>query len=438
MAGSHEGIGARGRWLAVAAAVLGWMFDGFEMGLFPLAARPALRELLAASTEPDALEGAVSGWYALVTALFLFGAAAGGVVFGWLGDRIGRSRALLLSILTYSLLTGASGFATAAWHLAVLRFLAALGMGGEWSLGVALIMEVWPSSARPYLAGVIGMAANFGYLLVSVVSLVIDSLVTNSGSSWRPLMFVGVAPALLCLLIRLFVPESEKWKAAVAHGPKPTPAELLAPRLRGRTLIAIGLIGIALLGTWGSVQWLALWTSQFVERAQLAQGTAPEVAKSMAKEASTYAQMASAFGACFGAMTASLLAWHFGRRPVYFCLCLASLGVTAWLFRTPWEFGGMFLMVSFLVGCVTATFYGWAPLYLPELFPTRIRATGQGVAFNFGRIFAGIGTLVLTGQMAQQFEADLATSLATTSLIYALGLGLIWFAPETKGQALPD
>jgi SHS family sialic acid transporter-like MFS transporter len=444
------GVSRRGQWLAVTAAGLGWMFDGFEMGLFPLAARPALTELLAgpvAAGLPDgaspeqvkaALEVAVGGWYAVVTAMFLFGAAAGGAVFGWLGDCIGRSRALLLSVLTYSVVTGLGGFATAAWQLAVLRFVAALGMGGEWSLGVALVMEVWPSKARPYLAGVIGMAANLGYLLVGVVSLGIDAVITNSGSSWRPLMFVGVAPAMLCLLIRLFVPESDKWKAAVAEGPKPTPLDLLRPELRGRTFLAIAVIGVALLGTWGSVQWLAPWTSKFVERAQLAQGVAPDEARAVAKTASTYAQMASAFGACVGAMAASLLAWQFGRRIVYFFLCLASLGVTAWLFRTPWEFGAIFLAVSFLVGGVTATFYGWAPLYLPELFPTRIRATGQGVAFNFGRIFAGIGTLVLTGQMAQRFQADLASSLATTSLIYAVGLVLIWFAPETKGQPLPD
>ena len=119
-------------------------------------------------------------------------------------------------------------------------------------------------------------------------------------------------------------------------------------------------------------------------------------------------------------------------------MCLLSLATTGWLFRTPQTFGPGFLTGVFAVGLTTAAFYGWAPLYLPELFPTRIRATAQGIAYNFGRIFAGIGTLVLTGAMLDRFKSDLPASLAFTSLVYVVGLVLIWFAPETKGRPLPD
>src|SRR4026208_934494 len=147
----------RGRWITLIAALLGWMFDGLEMGLFPLVARPALRALLNSRADAD-----IGRWFSVIIATFLIGAATGGVLFGWLGDRIGRVRAMSLSILTYALFTGLCGFATEAWQVAALRFGASLGMGGEWSVGVALVMEVWPDRSRAWLAGVIGAAANLG------------------------------------------------------------------------------------------------------------------------------------------------------------------------------------------------------------------------------------------------------------------------------------
>src|SRR5438128_3418102 len=154
----------RGKWLALTAALLGWMFDGFEMGLFPVISRPALIELLGVGNHSLAeQDAAISPWNGLIIAGFLVGAATGGVLFGWLGDRLGRVRAMSLSILTYALFSGLGGFATSPWQIVGVRFLAALGMGGEWSLGVALIMEVWGGRSRALLAGLIGAAANFGY-----------------------------------------------------------------------------------------------------------------------------------------------------------------------------------------------------------------------------------------------------------------------------------
>ena len=153
-----------GKWMALAAALLGWMFDGFEMGMFPLVGPKALDELLADAERRHA----ANGWFGVIMAMFLIGAATGGVVFGWLGDRIGRVRAMSLSIFTYAMFTGLCGFATQAWHIAVLRFIASLGMGGEWALGVALVTELWPDRSRAFLAGLIGAAANVGYLLVGL------------------------------------------------------------------------------------------------------------------------------------------------------------------------------------------------------------------------------------------------------------------------------
>ena len=162
--------------MALLAAVLGWFFDGFEIGHFPVVARPALLSMLGAGGE-----GQVGSWMGIITAWFLVGAAVGGVLFGWLGDRIGRVRAMALSILCYSVFSGAAWFAHVPWHLAAFRFIAALGMGGEWALGVALVMEVWPERSRPWLAGAIGAAANLGMVLVGVVAWIWP--VTQA--SWR-------------------------------------------------------------------------------------------------------------------------------------------------------------------------------------------------------------------------------------------------------------
>src|SRR6476619_1583782 len=157
-----------GKWMALTAALLGWLFDGAEMGIFSMIGRPAVKDLL-----NTADESVVGLWFSVITAGFLVGAATGGVLFGWLGDRIGRVRAMALSVLTYALFTGLCGIAGSAWQIGVLRFIASLGMGGEWSLGVALVMEVWPNKSRAFMAGLIGAAANVGYLLVGVVGLVL-------------------------------------------------------------------------------------------------------------------------------------------------------------------------------------------------------------------------------------------------------------------------
>src|SRR5439155_14637803 len=216
----------RGKYLALTAALLGWMFDGLEMGLFPLVARPAISDLM--STTDDK---AVGRWFAVATACFLVGAATGGVLFGWLGDRIGRVRAMTLSVLTYAVFSGLCGIARSSEQIAALRFLSALGMGGEWSLGVALVMEIWPDQSRGVLAGLIGAAANVGYLAIGVLGLglgavgkelpgwllslgvstgTVEFLVANQG--WRLLMLIGAMPAFLTLFIQLFVPESHRWK----------------------------------------------------------------------------------------------------------------------------------------------------------------------------------------------------------------------------------
>ncbi len=402
---------------ALVAAFLGWMFDGMEMGIFPLVARPALQQMQLAAGIVG--EGFVQQWMGIITAWFLLGAAAGGLVFGWLGDRIGRVRAMTASILCYSLLTGACYLATTPWQLGLFRFLAALGMGGEWALGVALVMEVWPDAKRPLMAGAIGAAANLGYCLIALLGIFFPI----RGDSWRWVMLVGAAPALLTFFIRLFVPESERWAASVAQRPATPFLEIFSPAQRGRTLLAVLFASVPLVVTWGIVQWIPLWADQMTG------GKEPT--------AKAWTQFSLSLGACCGALAAPLAGAWLSRRATYCGLCLVALGLCQWLFHGFDAFDWAFLAVAFCVGGSTAAFYGWLPLYLPELFPTRARATGQGLAFNFGRILAAIGAWKMPVLMGF-FGGSYPKAGVAIVLVYLIGAAAIWLGPETRGRDLPE
>lgn len=406
----------KSHFVVLSAAFLGWLFDGFEMGLFPIVARPALQSMMGGTENLDTFVGQ---WMGYVTALFLVGAAVGGLIFGWLGDRIGRVKAMSISILTYSIFTALGYFAQEPWHLGFFRFLAALGMGGEWSLGVALVMECWPERLRPLMAGIIGAAANCGFLLVGYVAKVKEV----TPDSWRWMWLIGGLPALLVFLIRLFVPESERWKRSVRKTKNNRPlTEIFSPALLRNTCLAIAFSSIALIGTWGSVQWIPIWIDQMV-------GAEIPTAKAEAG-------MLAAMGAIIGCLAGPLIGGHVGRRPAYFGICFSALVCSGVLFRFDLEYGTTMKFLIFLTGGAASAFYGWFPLYLPELFPTRARATGQGVAYNSGRLFAALGA-VAGGQLVGVFDGDYAKMGSVITLVYLVGMVLIWFAPETKGKPLP-
>jgi MFS family permease len=411
---NQRGSTDRAQWLVLSAAFLGWMFDGVEQGVFPLVARPALQDLLGVNADT-----VIGPWMGYITALFLVGAACGGLCFGWLGDKVGRVRAMILSILAYSLFTGMGYFVRAPWQLGLVRFLAAVGMGGEWSLGVALVMECWPEARRPLLAGAIGAAANIGFGVLGLLGIMFH--VTRD--SWRWVMLAGAAPALLALFIARFVPESERWKHAMKTAPSQPFREIFSRTLAGRTLLGLLFASIALIGTWGSVQWLPSWADQ------LTQGNV--------QNAKGLTQVLVAAGAVLGCFIGPWIGRLIGRRPAYFILCLGSLLACAALFRTVHYYGVIFLLLIFLVGITTGSFYGWLPLYLPELFPTKVRATGQGLAYNSGRILAALGAVQM-GYLLRFYQGSYARAGAAITLVYALGMIFIWLAPETKGQPLPD
>jgi MFS family permease len=403
-----------GQWMVLIAAFLGWMFDGVELGLFPIAARPALQDLM-----PGASEAVIGQWVSYLTAVFLLGAAVGGLAFGWLGDRIGRVRSMTLSIVAYSSFTGLCYFAAAPWELGVFRFLAALGMGGEWALGVALVMECWPERHRPLLAGVIGAAANVGMLLIALVGIAF----AVTSDSWRWIMMAGAAPGLLALFVILFVPESKRWQQSAQKAKTNPIREVLTPPLLKPTILAIIISSVALIGTWGAVSaFLPTWADQLA-------GEDNPRAKALV-------QAMIAFGCTVGCLIGPFVSNRIGRRGGYFALCVGAFAVTQFMFRCLHTYDLTFIFFSFLAGMLASSFYGLLPLYLPELYPTRVRATGQGLSFNTGRILAAGGALS-TGWLIATL-GGYPQACAAITFVYLIGMVVIWFAPETRGKPLPD
>ena len=417
----HEPL-RREQWIVLIAAFLGWMFDGLEMGLFPIAARSALIDMMRYVNEAGELvnppEADVKQFYSYLVALFLVGAAAGGWIFGWLGDKLGRVKTMALAIAVYAGFTGLCAFATEPWHLAGCRVMAALGMGGEWALGVALVMECWPEKFRPILAGAIGAAANFGFLAISILG----ATIAVTPDRWKWIMVAGAVPGLLALFVLFFIPESKKWKESVGTGEKSRPLrEVFSAKLAGRTILGIALASVPFMVTWGAVSgFLPLWADQMG-------GKENPFAKGVI-------QIMLSIGAIVGCFLGPMIAKRFGRRISYFLLCFGSLLVCQYLFRAFNAYTFSFIVVSGIAGLLSASFYGWLPLYLPELFPTRVRATGQGIAFNSGRIFAAVAALFTGAVHGSQY----ANACALIAFLYIAGMIIIWFAPETKGKPLPD
>lgn len=452
-ASAGQEMPAVGRYLVLTTAFLGWMFAGVVMSLFPLATAPIIKSFQPAEAPADALtpdqspaaaagdapaaaagdaatrlKKSIGRWFTWYISAFLLGAAAGGLLFGWLGDRAGRVKAMGYSILCYSLLTGAGYLATSPETLLVLRFLACLGIGGMWPAGVALVSEAWPSVSRPALAGLIGTSANVGITLLGLLA----QQIAITPDSWRWIMLLAAAPALLGLFVLLAVPESPRWLASrarqqAAGARTGSVAEVFRPPLLGRTLVGICLGGLPLLGAWGASKWMLLWADNVGTRLAIPDQTL---------KADT--QTVWGIGAVLGSLAGGWLASLAGRRLTYFAVSLGSALVAGYLFRVSSPARDLaFMGPIFLLGLVSTVYFGWLPLYLPELFPTRIRATGSGVAFNFGRIISAaviLSTVALVDVYAGRYEQIGASA----SLIYLLGCVVILLAPTGATVELED
>lgn len=408
--------GAR-RALLLVCALLGWLGAGMLMAVPPLAARPAVAAM---GVTDEALRGR---WFSWQVCAFLLGAAAGGLAFGWLGDRYGRAKALGCSVLAYSLLAGACYFAQTPAQMLLLWFLACTGVGGAWPNGVSLASEALPGMSRPWMSGVFGATANFGLMLMALLAV----WQPITADHWRWVMPVCAAPAVLGAVVLAFVPESPAWLASrrtrvASRQSSSLAGEVFRPPLLRYTLIGILLGAIPLMGNWGAANWLVPWAHQVQER-------------SGAEELSAWTQWMKSGGGAAGSLLGGWLASLCGRRTAYFLVSLFSLSSSFYIFHWLTPADDAFLSWVLIQGFFGTVYFGWLPLYLPELFPTRVRATGTGVTFNWGRVATAVGVLG-GGQLMLAFKGDYARVGQATCLVYALGMIVICFAPDTTGSRL--
>jgi len=411
--------------VVLVTAFLGWLFAGLCMAVGPLIGRSAALGLSATTDE-----GRVGIWFGAFTCAFLLGAATGGLLFGAIGDRIGRAKAMGLSILCYSLLSLVGYFVRTPGEFLVVRFFACMGIGGMWPNGVALASEAWAEASRSLLAGLIGTAANLGFMLLSFLAMHYPVTPDN----WRWVMLVAAMPAVLGIFALLAVPESKMWleaKKLTAKGPQPddplprsTIGEVFRPPLLRLTLIGICLGAVPLMGNWGGANWLVPWAGKV---------GAAEGYDSL----KAWTQWCKSGGAAVGSLIGGWLAFQFGRRSTYFVISLTSLLISLYIFTFLKPGDPNFLMWTTAIGFSGTIFFGWLPLYLPELFPTAVRATGTGVTFNFGRIATAAGVLA-AGQLVAAYDGDYARMGRVTCLVYVLGMIIICFAPDTSKKGLDD
>ncbi|MFM1944221.1 MAG: hypothetical protein RI897_3203 [Verrucomicrobiota bacterium] len=414
---------SRGRQFAVLLAAFGALvFDGVELGLMPVASLSVSKSLLG-----EGYSAVVGGiWFARFTAALMLGAAVGGILFGWLGDRVGRKQALGWSVLFYSVFAGLGAFVATQEQMLVLRFVVGLGVGGVWPNAVALVAECWPDKSRPIVAGLMGAAINTGVLLLSQVAREWPV----SADSWRWLFKLAAVPAAWGIVVLALLPESPRWLAGRGAGRIQGGGSgdgVLGGLFRGSmlrvTLVGIVVGSIPLVGAWAASKWMIPWADKV--------GGVVEPGY----KAKTQGWWAA--GAILGSFTGAQIAGLLGRKRSYFLISLGATVLTVAMFQLTAPLRPSFHPVVFAQGFVATLFFGWLPLYLPELFPTRVRAAGSGLAYNVGR-FATAGGVLLAGTAFGWFGGSYVMVGTVAAMIYALGMVVIWWAPETINRQLED
>jgi MFS family permease len=397
--------------LAFWSAFLGYVFDCMDLNIFTLVLVPSMRELLH-TTDKDLVQQAGS----VVIAIKLICWGAGGVLFGFIGDRFGRARTLVLTILIYAVFTGLSGLARSWEELTALQAIAGFGIGGEWAVGAALVAEALPDEKRDGAMGYIQSSFAVGFLMAALVNWFLGPY------SWRWVLAFGCLPALWVLSIRGRVPESKRWISVRAqkHG---SLAEVFGLALRRPTIVGIIIAAAMMIGSWGGITLLPSWIRELV-----GQNGDPVKITSFA-----FILMMGA-----GIPGYAAVVWGgkiMGRRPLYFLCSLSGLLASLYMFLVVDNLDAL-LWFAPVYGFFIMGGFSIFGLYLPELFPTRIRATGQGICYNVSRAMTAIGPLTVA-YFLPAFDS-LPHAAATTTIAYVIGLVAIWFGPETWRKPLAD
>jgi MFS family permease len=402
------------QWKSGIAAWLGWLFDGLDMHLYTIVAAQFVGELLLS----DPSSAIVKERSSYIQAAFLIGWALGGGFFGRIGDRMGRSRALSLTIITYAAFTGLSAVAQTWWQLMIFRFLAALGIGGEWAVGSSLLSETWPKSWRPWIAAVLQTGVNLGVMLAYVATYLFSGFSTQ-----RYVFLVGILPALIVFWIRRAVPEPEEWhsatKAATSHPPM---GDLFRGPSRRITLLTIVVCACSLTAWWAFM----FWSPQLIRQL-------PEVVGRTAEDKNKLASIT--LGVLIGCSIpgnffAGWLAKLMGFRRAIAVMCMGFFLSVFFTWYTLRPLSALLWYCLPAVGFFSGIF-GLFTMYLPPLFPVLLRTTGAGFSYNIGRIAAAIGTVVF-GVLANHALGDLRHPLLYAGFLFLPAMGAALLLPDLK------
>jgi MFS family permease len=415
-------------WWVLIIASLGWMFDTMDQRIFVLARSPAMHALLPASTSASDIT-----WYSgLATTVFMIGWATGGLYFGILGDRWGRAKTMMVTILLYSAFTGLSALSQHWWDFMIYRFLTGLGVGGEFAAGVSLVAEVMPDRARPHALGMLQALSAIGNIIGSAISFVILPL------GWRWMFLVGVLPSLLVVAVFKKMKEPEVWvKARAAADAGDTKqlgsmADLFRdPRWRRNTIIGLILAISGVVGLWG----IGFWSPELIR----------EALKNLSPaDRNWYVSMGTLLqdvGAFLGISVFTYMTSRIGRRPAFVISFLTALAAVVLTFGFLHTSSQIFWMIP-LLGFSTLLVFGGYSIYFPELYPTRLRSSGVGFCYNVGRIIAALGPFTL-GQLTVWFRnagyaAPFRAAAISLASVYLIGVIAMRFAPETHNKPLPE
>jgi len=432
-------------------ASLAWLFDCLGQQVFVIARNPALSSLMLPGTGPDKIKE----WGGYMTSIFVIGWATGGLIFGAVGDRIGRARALAITILLYGLCTGLSGFATGMTDFAVYRFVAGLGVGGVFGLAVALCADSLPDLARPHALGLLQALSAVGNMIAGITAVILgyrQALDPQSGQAWKFLFFLGAIPPLVCVAFQFKLKEPEKWVKARAEG-KITGARFGSyaslfgearwrkPALFGMLLCVAGVVGL-----WGIGFFSPELVNDIIGRALAAQHVPAAQIPGRRLMWVGLTMIVQNFGSFLGMLAFTRLAHEFGRKKIFALSAVCAFASTVVVFKyltQPWQ---IFVLIPIMGFFQLALFAGFA-IYLPELFPLRLRSTGTSFCYNVGRFVAASGPFTLA--ILQKHLSEGAPTPAAkmegfrnaccwVSLIYLLALFALPFLPETKGKPLPE
>jgi MFS family permease len=427
----------RYQWTVLFAAWLGWGFDVFDGLLFNYVAPNAVPTLLGLPLGSPEAKQATLFWTGLLTSILLLGWATGGVLFGLVCDRIGRTRTLLLTMLLYAFGTAACAFAPSMGWLVAFRVLASLGIGGEWAAGASMVAETMPEEKRVEAGALLYTAAPMGLFLATLVNMQVAGnwFVDSPETSWRYVFLFGLLPAGAAFVVRWFVEEPERWREAREQS-QARIGELFGPELRGLTRSGFLMALVALLTWWSCNAFIPVVSSGLAREAAEARGLDAGATRLLIEQWKTHATAWFNLGGLAGTLLTIPVAKRLGRRTMfatYFVASAGSIFATFGLELAP----EVRLALYFAIGLSVFGVFGSFTYYLPELFPTRVRGTGAGFCYNVGRVIAAAGPFAV-GAIAARGATATVDVLFWVGLIPLAGLAFMPWVVETRGKPLPD